>query len=122
MKSIFIFTLVLMLTGKSYAVDINKQDWLNAINSELPAALCDSSTYYRQCFTVSAQKCEAIAASTTEKCLKNNEKNIPNILDQPKDGTHWGSIVGACAGQAYEDTLTEFKISNKKCNNAANWQ
>jgi len=53
--------------------------------------------------------------------MKNRDK-IPNTLIQPKDGTHWGTIIGVCAGEAYELALIKKRISNKKCDNGENWQ
>jgi hypothetical protein len=119
-KLILIFTSV-MITQVN-AVEVPKDNWVNAMKSALPAAFCNSSMYFRQCFSVTAEQCEETAASTTRICLKNNDKDIPNTLIQPKDGTHWGTIIGSCAGEAYETTLMKNKISNAKCNDISNWQ
>jgi hypothetical protein len=112
----------LLFSSYSYAVDVSKNDWLTAMKSALPAAFCNSQMYFRQCFEVSAEECEETAASTTRICLKNNESEIPDVLHQPKDGTRWGTVVGECAGSAYETTLIKKRISNSKCNDISNWQ
>jgi hypothetical protein len=122
MKIKFLIIIVALLSTKSYAVEVAKQDWLIAMKSALPAAFCNSPMYFRQCFNVTAEQCEETAISATRICLKNNETNIPNILIQPQDGTHWGTVIGTCAGEAYEVALIKQKISNPKCSDATNWQ
>ena len=92
------------------------------MKTALPAAFCNSSMYFRQCFKVTAEECEETAASATRICLKENDHNIPNALIQPKDGTHWGTVIGTCAGEAYDISLMKRKINSDKCNDASNWQ
>jgi hypothetical protein len=104
------------------AVEVNKSDWYNGMSTALPTAFCNSSQYFRQCFSVSAEECEETAASATRVCLNKNDKDIPSVLVQPKDGTHWGTIIGECAGGAYEATLAAKRINSAKCNDIRNWQ
>ena len=92
------------------------------MTTALPTAFCNASQYFRQCFNVTAQECEETAASATRICLNKNKSKIPSVLQQPKDGTHWGTIIGSCAGEAYEITLIKKRINNRKCDNPANWQ
>lgn len=119
-KVALLAALLLPLTAN--AVEVSKSDWYNGMSTALPTAFCNSSQYFRQCFSVSAQECEETAASATRVCLNKNDKNIPSILVQPKDGTHWGTVIGKCAGEAYEITLIKKRINNAKCNNISNWQ
>lgn len=119
-KLIFLTTLLLPLTVN--AVEVSKSDWYNGMSTALPTAFCNSNQYFRQCFSVSAQECEEIAASATRVCLNKNDKDIPSTLVQPKDGTHWGTVIGKCAGEAYEITLSKKRINNAKCNDINNWQ
>ena len=116
-----VFT-VLLLPLTANAAEVSKSDWYNGMSTALPTAFCNSTQYFRQCFSVSAQECEEAAASATRVCLNKNNKDIPNILVQPKDGTHWGTIIGKCAGEAYEIALSKKRISNAKCNDVKNWQ
>ena len=122
MKSKLTIITILSLPLTVNAVEVSKPDWYNGMSTVLPTVLCNSSQYFRQCFSVSAQECEETAASATRVCLKKNDKDIPNILIQPKDGAHWGTVIGSCAGEAYEITLTKKRINNSKCNDVSNWQ
>lgn len=88
----------------------------------LPTAFCSSGQYFRECFSVTAQECEETASSATRICLNNYIDKMPEVLQQPQDGTHWGMIIGACAGEAYEVALLKKRIKNDKCDNPANWQ
>ena len=119
---VLIFSFIVTLSSSLQAVEVNKADWLNAMSTALPAAFCNSKQYFRQCFSVTAQECEETAASATRICLNKSKNKIPSVLQQPKDGTNWGRIVGSCAGEAYELTLIKKRIKNKKCDNPANWQ
>ena len=104
------------------AVEVTKNNWIEAISTALPTAFCQSQQYFRQCFEVSQIECEETASSATRICLEKNKEKIPNILIQPKDGTHWGAIIGKCVGEPYEITLQKKRIDSKKCNDLSNWQ
>jgi len=121
MKKIFIVTFLVTFT-LAEAQEVSKEQWISAMKTALPAAFCNSSQYFRQCFDVTAIECEEAAASTTRLCLNELNNQIPEALIQPKDGTYWGTKVGECAGVAYETSLINKRISNKKCNDASNWQ
>ena len=121
MKNKIILFTILYLPLYAQAVEVNKTDWVNSMTTALPTTFCNSSQYFRQCFSVSAQECEETATSATRVCLNKSINDIPNILIQPKDGTHWGSIVGKCAGEAYEISLIKKRINNPKCNDISNW-
>jgi len=117
-----IFLIIMTLSTSLLAVDVKRDDWVSAMTSGLPTAFCNSSQYFRQCFNVTAQECEATASSATRVCINKNKSKIPSILHQPKDGTHWGTVIGSCAGEAYEMALLKKRFRNSKCNNPANWQ
>lgn len=122
MKIKLIALIALLSPLSSNAVEVSKTDWYNSMSTALPTAFCNSNQYFRQCFSVSAQECEETAASATRVCLNKNDNDIPSILVQPKDGTHWGTVIGRCTGEAYEITLAKKRINNAKCNNVSNWQ
>jgi len=122
MKYTIGFIALLSLSVYLHAGEVDKSTWVNGMSTALPTAFCNSSQYFRQCFSVSAEECEETAASATRICLKKHIKDIPEMLVQPKDGTHWGTIIGQCAGEAYDVTLTNKKIDNDQCNNVNNWQ
>jgi hypothetical protein len=104
------------------AAEVHKSAWIDTMTTALPTAFCNPSQYFRQCFRVTAQECEQTASSATRICLDKHKDRIPNILNQPADGTRWGTVVGSCAGEAYEITLSKKRIKNKKCDDPANWQ
>lgn len=114
--SIFLFPLSVN------AIEVSKSDWFNGMSTALPTAFCNSKQYFRQCFNISAQECEETAASATRICLNKYKSEIPNILVQPKDGTHWGEIIGKCAGTAYGIALVKKTIDNAKCNDIKKWK
>jgi hypothetical protein len=87
----------------------------------MPSAFCASDAYFRQCYSVTAQKCEEISASTTRICINKHSKNIPKILNQPKDGEKWGGIIGNCAAKAYGQVLSNEFIKTEKCSSAESW-
>lgn len=122
MKIALALVLLTTFAIQSHAIEVTKQSWLTSMETALPTVFCGSSMYFRQCFSVSAQQCEEAAVSATRICLKRNAANIPNILIQPQDGTHWGTVIGTCAGQSYEIALMKQKVSNTKCNDITNWQ
>lgn len=117
-----ILFVILCLPLGAYAVEVSKADWVNGMSTALPTAFCQSNGYFRQCFDISAEECEETAASATRVCLKKHRDSIPEILIQPKDGTHWGTIIGQCAGEAFDVTLIDKRFDNDKCNNVENWQ
>ena len=121
-KFILIALFSISVSSFAFAQEVTKEQWVSAMKTALPAHFCQKTQYFRQCFNVTATECEEVASSTARICLNEFDQQIPNILVQPKDGTLWGTKVGACAGTAYESTLLEKRISNEKCNNVSNWQ
>ena len=124
MNSLFKAILFLFATTLSFASlanEVKKSDWINGMSTALPTAFCASEQYFRQCFKVTAQECEEVAASATRVCLNKHKDKIPAVLRQPDDGMQWGRVVGACAGEAFETTLIKKRVNNAKCNDPASW-
>jgi len=113
---------IIFLPFIAQAAEINQTEWINKMTTALPVAFCNSSQYFRRCFSVTAKECEETAASATRVCLSKNSKNIPAILILAGDGSHWGTIIGKCAGETYEIALTTKRFNNAKCNDVSNWQ
>ena len=123
MKVNIYFVIILMLfVNSTYAVEVSKKEWINSMTTALPTAFCNSSQYFRQCYKVSAQECEEVAASATRVCINKYKNEIPGTLIQPKDGARWGTTIGTCAGEAYGISLTKKYVGGKKCNNIENWR
>jgi hypothetical protein len=122
-KSSAFLGLVLFCTAiPANADDVSKVDWMNAMSTALPTYFCQSNQYFRQCFQVTQIECEETAFSATRICLQKYTEIIPAVLTQPEDGMHWGSIIGSCAGEAYEVTFQKRRINSIECNDPNNWQ
>jgi len=119
---VYFYIFIVALSFPVHAAEVTKNDWLNAMATALPTAFCNPAQYFRQCFTVTAQVCEEVASSVTRVCLNKNEQDIPDKLIQPRDGIHWGTIIGVCAGRAYEASLIKKRIKNEKCDDRNRWQ
>ncbi len=113
---------ILIASTSIMANEVSKDDWINGMSTALPAYFCKADQYFRQCFKVTQIECEKTALSTTRICLAQNKDKIPTRLRQPEDGTQWGTVIGSCAGSAYEIALQKKRISNSKCNNPNNWK
>ena len=122
MRFFMAFIILLMASAVSAQEStISKQQWLTYMQEKLPAAFCEGKQYFRQCFRVAESECLRVASNATRVCLGSNQDKIPNVLVQPRDGSHWGGIVGECAGNAYEASLLEKRIDSEKCNDVKNW-
>jgi len=61
-------------------------------------------------------------SSAARVCLKKYKSEIPELLNQPKDGTRWGVIIGECAGNSFEIGLLKKKIDSDECKNSDKWR
>lgn len=104
------------------AATVIKAEWIDSMSTVLPTAFCSAPQYFRQCFDVTAAQCEETAASATRICLARYKDEIPAVLNQPQDGTRWGTTIGTCAGQAYEATLLKQRRNDAKCNDPGRWR
>ncbi|OGQ04190.1 MAG: hypothetical protein A2W61_08080 [Deltaproteobacteria bacterium RIFCSPLOWO2_01_44_7] len=122
----FIFVSLLLggfvLPSLTQAETLSKKEWGDAMKSGLPVLLCKRDEYFRDCFKISQEECEDIIASATRVCFKQIETQIPSKIVQPRDGEKWGRKIGECVGVSAETTLTDDKISNKKCNDPNAWE
>jgi len=90
------------------------------MSSVLPGIFCKEGSYFRECFKVTAQECEAEAIRVTRVCIQSKEADIRANLK--KDGGKiWGEKVGECAGESYELSLKDKRIDNAKCNDPSKW-
>ena len=123
MRYLLAAAFILSISALSWAEEniVNKQEWTAHMQKALPNAFCEENQYFRQCFKVTQQECLDAASTITRQCLDKNKDDMPEILVQPRDGSHWGGIVGACAGDAYDARLLDKRISSDKCNDAENW-
>ncbi len=122
MKKLIFYVITLMLYSSIHAQEVPKDMWIAQMQTALPEHFCSPDQYFRQCFDVVESRCRTVGAEATNACLRQYEKKIPNKLKQPVDGTKWGTQIGSCAGNAYEATLINQRISSAKCNNPNNWR
>lgn len=120
-KLTVVIIILILFSGSAASQDIGKKQWIDRMSTALPTNFCKSGQYFRECFRVSQQECEEIALSATQICLIDKADEMPNLLKQPKDGSHWGQKVGECAGNGYEITLIDRRINSDRCNNPENW-
>ena len=121
-KNVLLGVFLFCIVTTANAGEVSKEVWMDAMSTVPPTAFCQLKQYFRQCFEVTQIECEETALSATRICLEKYKEKIPNVLNQPKDGNRWGTIIGRCAGAAYEIAFQEKRISSKECNNPANWQ
>lgn len=111
----------LILCATAHSQTVQKHDWLDQMPTALPVAFCQPNTWYRQCFSVTAQRCEQVAASASRVCASKHSGDMPDVLQQPVDGRKWGEIIGNCAGTTYASTLQSEFLRTDKCSNSNNW-
>ena len=121
-KNALLGAILICIVPTAYADEISKDVWMDSISTALPIKACQSKQYFRQCFDVNQVECENTVLSATRICLEKYKDKIPNPLNQPVDGKHWGSVIGKCAGGAYEMVFNESRIDSKNCNDPANWK
>ena len=122
MKNACLAMFAFCIVSTANAEQVSKTAWINAMSTALPTAFCQPHQYFRQCFDVTQIECEETALSATRICLQKHKAKIPNVLNQPNDGAQWGSIVGSCAGETYENVLREHRVNSNVCNDPANWR
>lgn len=122
MKNKFLIALLTILTANTYANEVAKQDWIAAMQARMPAAFCDKSTAFRQCFTIEDEQCKQAVQAAAKKCVAKYEGDIPAMLKQPADSKVWAQKLGACTGEAYETNAAKQKIASEKCDNMDSWK
>jgi hypothetical protein len=104
------------------AATVAKQTWIDGMSTAIPTMFCTPNHYFRQCFSVTAAECEETSASAARVCLNKHKDEIPGVLQQPQDGQRLGTVIGQCAGSAYEVTLIKKRSNNPKCSDPNNWK
>mgnify|MGYP001019981459 CR=1 FL=1 len=99
-----------------------KKEWLEHVEKNMPVAFCTQQAYFRQCFNVTVQECEAAATSATRDCIDKHGPDVPSSLALPRDGQRWGGVIGKCAGTATELSMMKKRINSARCNDPKQWQ
>ncbi len=100
---------------------VSKADWVEAMKSALPGALCPAGGYFLSCFKMTSQECQDVALTATKKCLASLDDKFPAEFHQPDDGRKWGTQVGTCTGEGMELALKGKKNDTAKCNDPGAW-
>ena len=101
---------------------IYKDQWIGDVLTDFPKKFCDADQYFCQCYDVNQEKCEAVVVSACKACIDKYKDKIPNVLNQPDDGRHWGQVISECVGSSYNAALKDKKKKNDKCDNVKSWQ
>jgi hypothetical protein len=96
--------------------------WSNEMANVLPAAICRDGSYFRVCFEAPAEECHESASVSTSSCLRQYKSQMPDPLEQPEDGSHWGQLVGSCAAALYISEHKDKKVGDAKCEDIENWR
>lgn len=121
MRIVWAFLALALLSMPTHAQQVAKEAWLESMEIIIPTFFCKEDQYFRQCFEVSVQECEEVAASSARVCIGRLGSEVPAVLQLPQDGNLWGTRLGSCAGTAYEGVLAEKRISTPKCNDPGQW-
>jgi hypothetical protein len=109
-------------SGVAGAQTVDRQAWLASMRQILPAAFCQDGSYFRDCFTLTPDACNAAANRAAEACIRQFSAQIPARLRQPDDGGVWGQKIGSCAGSLFEVNSMAAKRNSAVCNDPAAWK
>lgn len=104
------------------AEQMPRADWTRFVEDALPEAFCAEGAFFAECFAVTPAECLKKARLATGGCIAGLTALMPETLNLPGDGSHWGGEIGACAGSALEGLLRESFIStDKRCSDPSYW-
>lgn len=96
-------------------VRVSKAMWLEQVTTALPAMLCTDGNYFRTCFDVTLENCVSTGTAATASCVAKIAPEIPNSLILPREGTHWGTMIGRCTGTVLEANITPHRVESDAC-------
>lgn len=101
---------------------VTRPYWKTYMLKALPPELCKDKSYFRECFTITAEICNTEATKATSTCIKEQEKGYPDPFNQPDDGRKYGRKLGECTGLKFEMALAgKRNTANKDCNDPTKW-
>lgn len=96
-----------------------KKDWIDKVQRDLPAKLCQEDKYFMQCFEVTQPDCLNFTKLLMEACLNNASMNLPLSLDEKQD-EYWGQMIERCSKDMYEKFMLPKKRAHlPQCNEIA---
>lgn len=111
-----------LLTPVTQATEVGKEFWMEEMKSALPKTFCQSIHFFRQCFDINEIQCIETASLATKICLHKYINQIPELLQQPKDGARWSNAIGQCAGENFYETLRRKYKATAECDEMNHWQ
>ena len=114
--------ILLVSSPAATAEEVRKEYWVDAMRTALPDTFCQSMHFFRQCFDINEDQCIETASLATRICVHQYINQIPDTLNQPKDGAKWSNIIGQCAGENYFSTLSRIYKDTKECNDMNHWK
>ena len=114
--------LIIAQPFNAVAQEVPKDDWLKQMEMVAPQMFCDARQYFRQCFDVSAEECQSAVSSAMQVCVEKYKADVPEMLQQPQDGTRFGKLIGECAGTSYEVAMADKHTRDPICFDASRWQ
>lgn len=112
----------LSLNAVVIATEVSKDFWVEEMKTALPATFCESIHFFRQCFDINEIQCVETASLATKICVHKYINQIPDTLQQPKDGAKWSNIIGQCAGENFYQTLSRKFKNTPECDEMNHWQ
>jgi hypothetical protein len=108
---------------------VDKQRFFARIRAVLATSFCTDASFFRSCFDVTLEECREVMAEVGEACFAENEPDMPDFLLLPEDSPEfgkdgalfWKAVIGQCVGGAYEEKLSEKRISGGKCDDPSAW-
>ena len=122
LKNVLVLVALTLLSSGGYSQEVPRASWISHMESLFPAHMCREGQYFRDCFEVTASECNQSLTDLVSTCMQQYEDQIPEVLNQPQDGTKWGGIVGGCAGSLYDLDNKAAKKDTAKCNDPTAWQ
>lgn len=92
----------------------SKQDWLIAMQKDLPNVLCQPEHYFVQCFNTTETECLETTKLYVKACLNNVTLALPAQLSKDQ-GEYWGQMVGRCSYDLYEKFMAAKKKDVSTC-------
>lgn len=92
----------------------SKQDWIIAMQKDLPNVLCQPDHYFVECFNTTQTECLETTKLYVKACLNNVTLALPTQLSQDQ-GEYWGQMVGRCSYDLYEKFMAAKKKEVNKC-------
>jgi len=111
----------MVFASKAIAEDTPSGQWVRGVRKVMGDKLCNSGSYFRECFTVTDAECRSLMLKHFDLCLS-KPGAIPTVVNGDT-GRASGQIIGSCAGTAYELELDAAGKATKtsRCQDPKNW-